>query len=45
MREQIKFMAEKLVQTRAEIEEKEIIVKQIEMDKRQYQRKYENAEM
>ena len=36
MREQIKFMADKLNQTRAEIEEKEIIVKQIEMDKRHY---------
>jgi len=36
MKEQIKFMADKLNQTRAEIEEKEIIVKQIEMDKRHY---------
>lgn len=45
MREQIKFMAEKLTQTRAEIEEKEVIVKQVEMDKRHYQRKFENAEI
>ena len=45
MREQIKFMAEKLVQTRAEIEEKEVIVKQVEMDKRHFQRKFENAEI
>ena len=45
MREQIKFMAEKLIQTRTEIEEKEMTVKQIEMDKRHYQRKLENAEL
>ena len=34
-----------MIKTRTEIEEKEMTVKQIEMDKRHYQRKLENAEI
>ena len=45
MREQIKFMSQKLEQKQSELEQKEILVQQIELEKRDAYRKHESLEV
>lgn len=45
MREQIKFMSEKLEQKQSELEAKEMLMQQIELEKREAYRKHEVLEM
>ena len=45
MRDQIKFMSEKIEKSMAELEGKELLVQQIELEKREAYRKYEALEV
>ena len=45
MRDQIKFMSEKIEKAVAELEGKELLVQQIELEKREAYRKYEALEV
>ena len=45
MREQIKFMSEKIEKAQSELEQKELLVQQIELEKREAYRKQENLEV
>ena len=45
MRDQIKFMSDKITKAMAELEGKELLVQQIELEKREAYRKYEAIEV
>ena len=45
MRDQIKFMSDKITKAVAELEGKELLVQQIELEKREAYRKYEAIEV
>ena len=45
MRDQIRFMSDRITKAMAELEEKELLVQQIELEKREAYRKYEAIEV
>lgn len=45
MREQIKFMSDKITKAMSELETKEMLMQQIELEKREAYRKYEVLEV